>query len=84
MSAPASDPPVTPPNPPNGDQKTDTTPSNPSETPAGAAETAAPTEDVKMEESRPVEDTFEDIPDAVLSVSGSLLYGPTIADGCRV
>lgn len=61
MSTPASDPP--PPNPPPQDDK-------PAESSADAETAAATGEDVKMEDSpKPVEETWDDIPEHVLKVS---------------
>lgn len=67
MSEPASDPPVPPPNQPAREDK-------PAENASADAETAAATgEDVKMDEAprtpKPVEETWDDIPEHVVKVS---------------
>ena len=66
MSAPASDPPVPPPaGDNNGVPKPESSPVSDEQTPLLADQ---PTEDVKMEEVKPVEDTLEDVPDHVRNV----------------
>jgi len=63
MSEASSDPPVPPPNAPSSEQAK-------AESSSAAAETAAATgDDVKMEEAKPVEETWDDIPESVLNVS---------------
>lgn len=66
MSTPASDPPVPPPNQPAHDEK-------PAENSADAETAAATGEDVKMEETpKPVEETWDDIPEHVVKVSQAI------------
>ena len=68
MSAPSSDPPVTPPNGTSGNEKGEGSPAE--ATANGSAPPADPqNDDVKMDEVKPVEDPFDDIPEGVLSVS---------------
>ena len=64
MSEAAADPPNPPPDQPNGAEKADSSPTT------NGHDTTAPsqTEDVPMEEVKPVEDKFEDIPSMVLEV----------------
>ena len=72
MSDPTSDPPVPPPDPPNGSLKDESTsPANDND--ASTIQTPAPTEDIKMEEVKPIEDTFDDIPESVLKVGRRLV-----------
>jgi hypothetical protein len=67
MSEASADPPVPPPNAPAAD-------STKAESSSAAAETAAATgDDVKMEEAKPVEETWEDLPEGVISVGGEAL-----------
>lgn len=62
MSEPAADPPVPPPTAPAAAEVK-------AESSSAAAETAAATgDDVKMEEVKPVEETWDDIPEHVVSV----------------
>ncbi|KAL1411341.1 26S proteasome regulatory subunit 6A [Vanrija albida] len=60
MSEAAQDPPVPPPNPSAADTK-------PESSNAAAAPAAEAGDDVKMEEAKPVEESWEDIPDHVIS-----------------
>ena len=64
MSEPAADPPVPPPDQANGGEKAESSPT----TDSPHATSPPQTEDVPMEEVKPVEDTFEDIPKTVLQV----------------
>jgi len=66
MSSPASDPPIPPSDAPNGNKDGESSTSR--NEPALASDPVAPIEDVKMEEVKAVEDTFEDIPDSVIRV----------------
>lgn len=68
-----------PPNPTNDAEKEDTSaPSDPATAVAPAADTPAMTEDAKMEETKTVEDTFDDIPETVIKVSLGSTGGETV------
>lgn len=76
MSESSADPPVPPPNAPSSDQ-------GKAESSSAAAETAAATgDDVKMEEAKPVEETWEDIPEHVLSVRNGVCYSCMLFELC--
>lgn len=85
MSEPSADPPVPPSQPPTDDKGEGSSAgtTNVAAAPAegdSKPETAA--EDVNMEEDKPKEDTFEDIPEGVLNV-GVVAY-PHCEAECRV
>jgi hypothetical protein len=71
MSEPSADPPVPPSQPPTDDKGEGSSAgtTNVAASPAeGESKPETAAEDVKMEEDKPKEDTFEDIPEGVLNV----------------
>ena len=81
MSDAASDPPVPPPDPPAAANDKPETSDLPVATDATAPPADDPSaEDVKMEEVKPIEDTFEDVPESVLDVGVRFLSRSYVFD----